>query len=93
MVLFANNEDDLKSILNTFYNYYEQWKLDINFSKTKVMIFGDKTRRHRNISVHGYNIEVVDSFTYLGVVFSKNRSFLQTKKHAVEQSRKTLFCL
>ena len=50
-------------------------------------------RRYRNISVHGHNTEVVDSFTYLGVVFSKNRSFLQTKKHAVEQSRKALFCL
>ena len=35
------------------------------------MIFGDKMRRHRNISVHGHNIEVVDSFTYLGVVFFK----------------------
>ena len=33
------------------------------------MIFGDKMRRHRNISVHGHNIEVVDSFTYLGVFF------------------------
>ena len=71
MVLFANNEDDLKSILNTFYNYCEQWKLDNNFSKTKVMIFGDKMRRHRNISVHGHNIKVVDSFTYLGVLFQR----------------------
>jgi len=26
-------------------------------------------------------------------LFSKNRSFLQTKQHAVEQSRKALFCL
>ena len=26
-------------------------------------------RRHRNISLHGHNIEVVDSFTYLGVFF------------------------
>ena len=27
------------------------------------------------------------------LVFGKNRSFLQTKKHAVEQSRNVLFCL
>ena len=57
------------------------------------MIFGDKMRRHRNISLHGHNIEVVDCFTYLGDVFSKNISFLQTKKHAVEHSRKVSFCL
>ena len=31
-VLFANNEDDFKSILNTFYNCCEQWKLNSNFS-------------------------------------------------------------
>jgi len=31
-VLFANNEDDFKSILNTFYTCCEQWKLNSNFS-------------------------------------------------------------
>ena len=31
-VLFANNEDDFKSILNNFYNCCEQWKLNSNFS-------------------------------------------------------------
>ena len=37
------------------------------------MIFGDKICRHRTISIHGHTSEVVDSFTYLGVFFFKNK--------------------
>ena len=43
------------------------------------MIFGDKMRRHRNISVHVHNIEVVDSFTYLWVFFQRIDHFYKQK--------------
>ena len=87
-VLFANEEDELNSVLNTFYQYCCNWKLEINFEKTKIMVFGDKFKRNRFFSVNGKQIEVVDSFKYLGIIFSKNRQFASAKNHLCEQAKK-----
>ena len=92
-VLFAHNEHDLMSLLQTFNEYCFLWKLDINYDKTKVLVFGDKFGRNRNISVNNQPLEVVDTFKYLGVLFSKNRNFTAAKKHICEQARKALFSL
>ena len=55
------------------------------------MIFGDKMRRHRNISVHGHNIEVVDSFTYLGVFFQRIYHFYKQKSMPSNKVEKLYF--
>jgi len=57
------------------------------------MVFGDKFKRNRFFSVNGKQIEVVDSFKYLGIIFSKNRLFASAKKHLCEQAKKALFSL
>ena len=92
-VLFATSEENLKSLLKTFIDYCNIWQLNINVDKTKVMVFGDRAKRKRNIVVYDSTFEVVDSFKYLGVFFSKNRKFVDAKKHACEQAKKALFCL
>ena len=38
-VLFANNKEDLQNVLTTFEQYCEDWKLTVNVSKTKILIF------------------------------------------------------
>ena len=37
-VLFADNKDDLQIMLNIFELYFENWKLTVNVSKTKILI-------------------------------------------------------
>lgn len=39
------------------------------------------------------NIEIVDSFKYLGMLFNYNGKFYKTQKHFAEQGRKALFSL
>ena len=78
-VLFAENENELQDLLNDFQNYCTIWKLDINTETNKIVIFGDRTRRHNNILIDNKPIESVDSFKYLGILLPKTRNFLQTK--------------
>jgi len=56
------------------------WKLNINTNKTTVIVFGTNKRGIHNFNVNsaGNNIEIVDSYKYLGVYFSSNGSFLQS---------------
>ena len=56
-----------------------QCKPDTNFDKTEVMIFGDRFRRNRNVIVNGHQIEVVYTFKYLGILFSKTRRFTSAR--------------
>jgi len=82
---FSKSEDQLVSVFNTFTNYCSLWKLNINYDKTKILVFGDRTRRNRNI-VDNHEIETVDSFKLLGAMFSKNRKFAMAKSHvAIKQ--------
>ena len=39
------------------------------------------------------NIEIVDSYKYLGVLFSQSGSFLHARKHVVQQAKKAMILL
>ena len=67
--------------------------MDANTDKSKIVIFGDRTRNHPDIIFDDKPLEVLDSFKYLGVLLPKSRNFHQTKNHVAEQSRKALFGL
>ena len=78
-VLFAENENELEILLKDFWNYCDAWKLNINVEKTKIMVFGERIRRKHFMEINNKIIEIVDTFKYLGVLFSKSRSFSLTK--------------
>ena len=75
----SETRDDLQYQWNCFERYCEEWKLHVNIDKTKVMIFG-KGRQPSNLSFYYNNneIEIVKEFKYLGILFSRNGSFLST---------------
>ena len=92
-VLFAESEEEMQLLLNDFSSYCKTWKLNINNDKTKLLVFGHRSRRKCNIYLNETLLEMVEAYKYLGVMFSKTRSFNLTKKHVVEQARKALFSL
>lgn len=72
-VIFYSKEEEFQSLLNAFSDYCSLWKLDINFSKAKVMVIGDKINRNRNIKTRVDSFKIDNYFKYLGVVFSQYR--------------------
>ena len=66
----------------------------MNTNKTKVMVFCKrKSRQQYNFTFCGKVLEVVDTYSYLGVIFKYNGTFLETKKKLVEQAQKSLYCI
>ena len=52
----------------------------MNEIKTKVVVFGRGTKKIQNILKYkGKLLEIVNSFKYLGVIFSKNGRFTELK--------------
>ena len=60
IVLFANSAEELQEGLNMLSDYCKRWKLKINVSKTKVMMFrkGGMLRRNLAFSYDGELLEI-----------------------------------
>ena len=77
-VLFGKTVSYLQNSLNLLYEYCLKWGLEVNTTKTKIMVF----RKRRNIKedekwVYNNNeLEVVSDFNYLGTVFNYTGSFV-----------------
>ena len=94
-IIVSDNAKEFQDILNTFNEYCKQWKLKINISKTKIIIFGDYIRLHTNFSFHlaGDVIEIVKDFKYLGVLFTRNGRFVQHIKNVSTLASKAMHLL
>ena len=75
-VLFSESLEDLQLQLNLFYDYCSAWRLKVNISKTKAIVFS-RTRPKQNTRLYFGEelIEYVENFNYLGVNLSRNGSF------------------
>jgi hypothetical protein len=72
----------------------QKWKLKINVSKTKVLIFS-KGRIPSNLKFHIDNneIEIVKDYKYLGIFFARSGSFLNIRKYLQEKATKSMYGL
>ena len=95
IVIMSETEEGLKHGLFLLKNYCDRWKLTVNATKTKVMIFMKGGRVNRNIRfIYKENVlEIVSKFTYLGIVFTTGGSFNTTFEMLAGQALKAIFKL
>lgn len=93
-LLFSETYEGMQNLLNVFSDYCKLWKLEVNLSKTKTVIFSKrKFRPPLRLKLDGKELEYTDCFSYLGVIFYYNGSFVHTKKKLVEQAQKALYAV
>ena len=69
--------------------------MSINTAKSKIIIFNEsgKILRDYNFVPKNKKMEVLQSFSYLGIVFSASRSFSHAKLNLKDKSLKAIFPL
>lgn len=87
IVILSDSPVDLQNMIDSLHAYCATWSLSVNLSKSKVMIFRKSPRLAQNLNWHYgmETIEIVNSYTYLGVDLTYNLSFnkhLQNKLSA-----------
>ena len=93
-VLLSNSSDGLQQALNDLSGYCTEWKLKVNSSKTKVIIFSKrKPKVMPKLVFDNKVLEIVTEFKYLGVVFKSTGSFNNCKVYLKEQATKAMFAL
>ena len=94
MALFENSPKDLQNHLDLLHEYCLYCGLEVNKSKTKVMVFR-KTGRllpDENWTYNGKALEIVYSFNYLGTVFNFNGKFNVNDEFLVGKNIKCYVC-
>ncbi|KAI3382690.1 hypothetical protein SNEBB_010922 [Seison nebaliae] len=94
-VIFGDSEENLKKSLVELYNYCERWKLQVNCSKTKIVVFGKgKTRPNKyNFKFDTMNINVESQYKYLGVILNYNGKFRQAQLDLKNRANKAMYSL
>ena len=95
IILFGKNPTDLQNALNYLEEYCNKWKLTVNTNKTKIMVFrkGGRLPKNLNFVYNNINVEIVNKFCYLGVVFTSGGSSFETQKTLSGQALKAVFTL
>ena len=95
IAIFSNTAEGLQSGLDVLSDYCARWKLKVNVSKTKVLIFRKGGILPRNLAFTYDNepLDIVKSFKYLGIVFTAGGSFSEAQSTLAGQAQKAVFKL
>ena len=93
-VILADNPILFQKSLKSLQPYCEKWKLTVNITKNKVMVF--RKRKDTGTNVFYYDnqkLGIVHEFKYLGIIFNYNGTFVKHKKHVYDQGQKAMYAL
>ena len=92
-VILAETPDYLQIALNEFCLYCEQWKLNVNISKTKILVLSKCPMLKKEFLFNNIVLENVKEFKYLGIVFSRSGSFCKAKNKTIAVNRHRKPCM
>lgn len=94
LILFSESKAGLQSSLNSLQAFCNKWKLKINYSKTKILVFTPSGRKRVcTFNVGDELLEVVQAYKYLGITITSNGGFKQGIQELAKKGRKAWYSL
>lgn len=84
MVALSTSKTGLQMIIRILHKYFTTHSLNVHLAKTKVVVFrrnGGRLPKGLRFVYDGQDIEIVNKYTYLGVIFSSSGVFSLAAKH------------
>ena len=69
LAIFSLSKEDLQKRISTLEQYSNEWGLELNLSKTKIMIFNKQGAAKEIQILISKEIKIVKQYTYLGFTF------------------------
>lgn len=93
-VLLADNPTDFQNSLSAMHTYCKNFQMKVNAQKSKVLIFSKgKVRTVPQFFLGHEELERVDDYCYLGVIFNYNGNFNKCQKKLSDQANKAIYSL
>ena len=85
-VLLGKTPEILQHLLDKLFIYCRKWNIEVNIDKTKVVVFRNSWRPvNDHFFYDNMELQIVDSYVYLGMLLHYNGKFLQTEKRLSQQ--------
>ena len=93
-IIMAESSYELQAALNGLYHYCEIWKLNVNVSKTKVVIFSNRQPKLLpKFSLGDLNVEVISGYSYLGIYMKCNGNMSDSIVNLNKQASRATYAL
>lgn len=95
LIILALDKNTLQLQLDNLNSFCTKWGIQINVSKTKIMVF-NKTNTHvtsENLSIGNHVLQEVDSYTYLGINIHNSGSLSFARNDLRKKAMRGLYCL
>ena len=94
LVLLSSTKEGLQRKLNELGTYADNKDLTVSIGKSKIMVFNKAGRKSKlNFLYKDQKLEVVSSFTYLGVEIMTNGSLRTAIKTLTDKAKKAMMAL
>ena len=95
LVLLSRSKEGLQSCLNQLESYCCKWKLEVNISKTQVMIFnkGGKVIKNHSFTYGKSELSLVQKYKYLGFYLSASGVFTNGIELLCKKAQKVVFMI
>ena len=95
LITFALDKITLQKQLDNLSKYCNEWGVEINIDKTKIMVFSNSknTENEPDFFINGRKIEYTDSYCYLGIIIDKSGQFKLAKNNLNHKAMRALFSL
>ena len=83
IVILSEHQNVLQKMIHNLEKFTKIWNLEINMSKSKIMVFrnGGRLAGAEKWKCMGEEIEIVSEYTYLGVILTPKMSFTRHVEH------------
>ena len=95
LILISDSAVGLQNCLSKLDAYCKKWRLTVNTEKTKILIFnkGGKKIKKYKFFINGNDLDIVQSYCYLGITFSASGTFKLAIENLHDKAKKALFKL
>ena len=95
IVMFSETKEGLQQCLDNLSKYCKEWKLEINFKKTKSIIFNKtgKNIKENGFQLNSVKLENVSEYPYLGFTISASGKFHQGIQKLVDKAQRAWFSI
>jgi hypothetical protein len=93
LVIMSKSASGLQNALNKLHGYCSHWKLSVNITKTKIMIF-NKSGHSINKDQFMYGnvpLQLCNEYSYLGITFTPSGSFTTAINSLKDKASKAFF--
>ena len=94
LVLLSTSKDGIQCAVNGLENYVKDWGIEVNVSKTKMMVFNSEAILiEPNVKLGDVAVESVCSYKYLGLLLNVKGNLEVARKDLLDRGLKAMFKL